>query len=477
MKHTRIFTLTSLLVALGLLISSAGPNPVAAQDNEPQSPAGLQIENQKLTWQVNQPYGEARLVIISPDGTRLERSFTSGQSIELLMSSVKLADGGYRYELLLLPVIDPFLAAQLRLTGEDTELRAALSARIPQPSVVSGAFSVQGGAFAQPLLEGGNQTEDIVQADDVIVTGSLCIGYDCLTDGTENFGFDTIKLKENNTQIYFDDTSATAGFPANDWRIVANDSSSGGANYLAIQDSTGGRVPFKVMAGARNNALFISSTGRVGLGTGTPVLNLHIVHGDTPSIRLEQDTSSGWSAQTWDMAGNESNFFLRDTTGGSKLPFRIQTGTPTNTLTLKSDGKVGIGTWSPVETLHVVGNIRADGYVIEYSDVNAKENFAKVDGASVLDKIAALPISSWNYRTEADSVRHIGPMAQDFFAAFGLGTDNKHIAALDTNGVTLAAIQELIRLNQTQQAEINALRAKNAELEARLERLEKALLP
>ena len=74
---------------------------------------------------------------------------------------------------------------------------------------------------------------------------------------------------------------------------------------------------------------------------------MHIVQGDTPAIRLDQDTSSGWTAQVWDMAGNESNFFVRDVTGGSKLPFRIQPGTPTNTITMKSDGKVGFGTWSP----------------------------------------------------------------------------------------------------------------------------------
>ncbi|MEP5152216.1 hypothetical protein, partial [Planktotalea sp.] len=90
---------------------------------------------------------------------------------------------------------------------------------------------------------------DIQQLDDVIISGgSLCVGMDCVNG--ENFGFDTIRLKENNLRIHFDDTSNSASFPGNDWRIVANDSGNGGSNYLAIEDSTAGRVPFRVEATA-----------------------------------------------------------------------------------------------------------------------------------------------------------------------------------------------------------------------------------
>jgi hypothetical protein len=91
----------------------------------------------------------------------------------------------------------------------------------------------------------------------------------------------------------------------------------------------------------------VEDYGRVGLGTSTPVVELHIKDSDTPTLRLEQDSSGGWTAQTFDVAGNESNFFIRDATNGSKLPFRIQPSTPSSTLCLKSDGRVGIGTWSP----------------------------------------------------------------------------------------------------------------------------------
>src|SRR3981189_1202573 len=91
----------------------------------------------------------------------------------------------------------------------------------------------------------------------------------------ESFGFDTIRMKENNTRIKFDDTSTAAGFPANDWQLTANDSASGGASKFSIEDITGAKVPFTIRAGAATNSIFVDSTGRLGLRTATPVLDIH----------------------------------------------------------------------------------------------------------------------------------------------------------------------------------------------------------
>lgn len=196
---------------------------------------------------------------------------------------------------------------------------------------------------------------DQVIPDDLVVQGSLCTGFDCANN--ENFGFDTIRLKENNLRIKFEDTSATGSFPSNDWQITANDSASGGMNKFSIDDITGGRTPFTIEAGAKSNSLYVDDYGRVGFGTSIPVTQLHSVNNNTPTLRLEQDGSGGWTPQSWDIAGNEANFFIRDVTNGSRLPFRIQPGAPTNALTLRSDGKVGIGTWSPDASLHVIGQM------------------------------------------------------------------------------------------------------------------------
>ena len=311
------------------------------------------------------------LSIAAPDGSVSSETYGAGA-----VPSVRVPggwqDGPYTYELKAVQSA----SKKSRTAGN---IGGGVSAS-GDPESQIGHFMVQGGRIIPPTgLEVslnaaeqavGQPEYDVVQADDLIVTGSQCIGFDCLTDGTEDFGFNTLKFKENNLRMFFEDTSVGT-FPSNDWKIITNDSASGGGNYFSVVDSTAARVPFKIEAGAKTSALYISSTGRVGLGTATPVLNMHIVHGDTPSIRLDQDTSSGWTAQVWDIAGNESNFFIRDVTGGSILPFRIQPGTPANTITMRADGKVGFGTWSPEAPME-----------LETTGANAIFKLQRTDGSS-----------------------------------------------------------------------------------------------
>jgi len=80
------------------------------------------------------------------------------------------------------------------------------------------------------------------------------------------------------------------------------------------------------------------------------------------------------------------------------------------------------------------------------SDVNAKADFAAVDARLVLEKVAALPIRSWRYKSQEASIRHIGPTAQDFRAAFAVGESERTITTVDADGVALAAIQGLHQL-------------------------------
>lgn len=81
-----------------------------------------------------------------------------------------------------------------------------------------------------------------------------------------------------------------------------------------------------------------------------------------------------------------------------------------------------------------------------------------VKGFEVLEKLAALPVSTWRYKTEPPEVRHLGPMAQDFKDAFGLGDSDKHINFVDANGVTIVAIQALYRRIAQLEAEVAALK-------------------
>jgi len=490
------------------------------------------------------------LIIKGPDNYISRTRFRAGQPIEFGLRG--LTDGTYRYEL------------QLTRTPGPTAVRSGAT-KIEGATVsgASGVFTlVDGHAADRGLTEsfstsptpkpGESSKSDSMFNDgddgatrtqvinmDQIVIGSQCVGQDC-TSG-ESFGFDTIRIKENNTRIKFDDTSNSGSFPNVDWQLTANESTNGGANKFSIEDVSNGRIPFTLEATAPSNSLFVDDGGRVGLGTSTPVVELHIVNGDSPTVRLDQNGSSGFTPQIWDLAGNETNFFVRDVTNGSRLPFKIRPNSPTDALVLEQGGtrlnnlttfsaNVGMGRTTADHQLHVqgdatdapvkieevsgansiremllitnnggstiqfddtsgdlhdwqvsstrfgffiteedsgatefvlsrgTGNLTITGTLTQNSDVNRKTNITPVDPAEVLNRVAELPISTWAYK-EDDQVKHLGPMAQDFYKQFGLGNSERRIATIDTSGVALAAIQGLKQEIDRKDAQIRELRA------------------
>ncbi len=142
--------------------------------------------------------------------------------------------------------------------------------------------------------------------------------------------------------------------------------------------------------------------------------------------------------------------------------------------------RFGIGVLSPTNPLeHSSGaHLTAGGVWTNASDENLKENFQPVDGAELLDKIEQLPISEWNYKTESDEVKHIGPTAQDFQKVFGIGENDKTISTIDPSGIALAAIKELNNKlntqNQTLSQENKQLRKEMEELKKMVQELAKA---
>jgi hypothetical protein len=376
-----------------------------------------------VRWEVVTPYSAVTLTISAPDGRVFRNEFKWGASPEFMITDKRgerLPDGQYAYELRLTPVLSAGVRESLataRGKDDDAEEVRATRRRGSLPDLVqSGTFSILNGAIivagaqeeprSRPtsklivpsgVIGSGNTVTknqqqhhplliakpDDVIPDDLIVQGSACVGLDCVNG--EVFGFDTIRVKENNTRIQFDDTSTTAGFPTNNWQIRANSSASGGGSFLGFVDqgatanSETGTVVFEVDAGAPANSLRVSSTGRVGLRTATPVLDLHIATGDTPAQRLEQTSAGGFTAQTWDIAGNEANFFVRDVTGGSRLPFRIRPGAPTSSLDISASGNVGIGIASPAKKLHIFGS---NSQVFVDRTANTAGNYALINFAT-----------------------------------------------------------------------------------------------
>jgi hypothetical protein len=372
-----------ILAILGLLLIPTLASAQKAPEPIGRTQAGLDT----IEWPLTASGDSVMLTVVSPSDEVYVADFSSGRTPTVRLRDLGFGkvppDGVYHYELRLTPRISNAVKSQLkaaRQANDDVAARRIMRDNgILFTTVQSGGFVVVNGSIVNPDADEGSvgigkiksgataksgtaagsgesimklipKANDQVIPDDLIVQGSACVGLDCVNN--ESFGFDTIRLKENNTRIKFDDTSTSAGFPNNDWQLTANDSG-GGANKFSIEDITGSKVPFTITAGASTNSIFVDSTGRVGFRTSTPVLDLHISTSNTPAIRQEQTNAGGFTAQTWDIGANEANWFVRDVTGGSRLPLRIRPGAPTSSIDIAASGNVGIGTASPDVLLDV----------------------------------------------------------------------------------------------------------------------------
>lgn len=211
--------------------------------------------------------------------------------------------------------------------------------------------------------------------------------------------------------------------------------------------------PFIITGSVADSLLVLRGQG-IGSGTGTPQASVHVVRSDGSSqIRVEENygrlasrdllrllnvgpatvrLDNKATGQAWSFGSTlTGNFFVGATPG-------LTAG-----LVLSPSGDVTIG-----------------GTLTQGSDRNSKQAIEPIDGAALLERVARLPLATWEYKDTA-GVRHLGPMAQDFAAEFGLGADDKHIAPGDAAGVSLAAIQAL-------KSENDALRTRLAALEGQV---------
>src|SRR4030095_6194245 len=104
-----------------------------------------------------------------------------------------------------------------------------------------------------------------------------------------------------------------------------------------------------------------------------------------------------------------------------------------------------------------------------------KENFEAVDGRDILARLSRIPILKWNAKGTDPTIKHLGPMAQDFYAAFGLGDDDKSISTIDLDGVALASIQSLYERVKEQDAQVASLNTQVARTQTPIEDLQSTL--
>ncbi|NNE68383.1 MAG: hypothetical protein HKN33_17590 [Pyrinomonadaceae bacterium] len=369
-----------------------------------------------VTWRITTPHRSVTLSVSSPDGQVYRRVFPSGFNPEFKPSSGPdglIRDGSYTYEITVTPILPKQTIdalARARAAGNEEAVKTDLQKRglLPEAQISSGSFRVYRGtiftkadSFVEPDVGAGDSDEPRTEAktppvksnvrdtdiptegvqvinEDLVVVGSQCLGIDCPSNPT--FGFDTLRLQENNLRIKFDDTSNSQSFPNNDWQLTANESTNGGANKFSIEDTTNNKIPFTIEGNSPTNTLYVDSSGRIGVKTNTPVVELHIKDGDTPTLRLEQDGSSGFGSQIWDVAGNEANFFVRDATNASRLVFKIKPGAPTSSIFVQNNGRVGLQTESPTRTLDVNGGIRLRSDGLEFPDGSVQMTAASGSG-------------------------------------------------------------------------------------------------
>jgi hypothetical protein len=274
---------------------------------------------------------------------------------------------------------------------------------------------------------------------------------------------------------------ATGGKISGSLATGANQAMSGGSNFLAGDSNTASGYASSVTAGISNTAegpYSVVSGGRGNSSEGTDAVIVggsdNVASGARSFIgagieNLAMGANSmicgGWAneaAGSYSFAGghhakaSESRTFVWN--GNSSFAVAdSQRSDGAGSVTMRAPGGYrffsGSGTTTTGAALPV-----GSGSWSSMSDRNAKENLVAVDGEELLARLSLVPISKWNYSTQDDAICHIGPMAQDFYAAFGVGESDTHISNVDADGVALAAIQELTRQIRELKAEIERLK-------------------
>ncbi len=246
-------------------------------------------------------------------------------------------------------------------------------------------------------------------------------------------------------------------------RIPAGDSTSGitatadanGARLMVSDYDLGGADGITLSTGSTGSLISVSGVGSGGTA-GLALRNDRIRLGEL-STAVPNSVALGNRAK----ANHAGSFVLADMSA-----MDLVTTTPDQFLVRASGGTTIYS--NNIQTTGV--SLPANGGQWEMvSDSALKSNIRPIDGGQLLDRLADVPISRWNYEGQSDEVEHIGPMAQDFYAAFGLGGDETKISSLDPAGVALAAIKELTKRTERiaeleadlakQQQQINELRA------------------
>ncbi len=449
MRHKKVrFSLPLIILALAVIplgAYAAGPH------HQPIGRAAMSATG--IEWHPVVDHAALVLSVQHPDGRVVTETFPAGSS-PMLRAEALGRDGMYSYEMRVVPHVAPPVKARLaaaRASGDErTMLRIQREAGLDAVVVQSGSFTIAGGMVVSPdLVEDAagprspaanarppaNPGANTFFTDDVSARGGVCAGFDCTS--SESYGFASMKMKENNTRLKFEDTSASAGFATTDWQLSANDTFSGGANKFFVEDLTAVTVPLLIEGGTPSNSLYLDSTGRIGFRTSTPAKDLHIIGSGTPTIRLEQ---SGVNAHAWDMFGNNFNFVVHDAIALTS-PLIVRTGAPTSAFVIDASARIGLGVAFPSFPIHHSSGARLDGgNWINASSRAVKQDIRGLDGAAAFDALRSLQPVTFAYKSNPGDTQ-VGFIAEDVPEIVATA-DRKGLSSMDVVAVLTKVIQE-----------------------------------
>jgi hypothetical protein len=298
-------------------------------------------------------------------------------------------------------------------------------------------------------------------------------GYQNTASGenSTSMGYGDTASGSSSTALGYQNTAGGAASTAMGEHVTASGEASAAIGYFNIA-SGAAAIAMGSFAQAANNNTFVwaDSQNPSFSSTTNDEFSVRAQNG----VRLSDNTSLYFGATTRQMInlwGTQYAIGVQSLT----TYFRTDNASPNNGFIWYKGGTNNSGYANPgggVELMHLVqSGLYVNSTFVSSSDRNVKQDFADVSSRAILDKVAHLPIQTWAY-TNDPAVKHLGPVAQDFYAAFNIGPDDKHIAVVDEGGVALAAIQGLNQKLEETRMENATLKQQNDLLAERLNELE-----
>ncbi len=488
-------------IACVVLILALAHLPALAQPLATESLAGT-----SLSIAPGASYDSAVLQIAGPEGYRLDRRFEASAPIlvDLVvdgkMSTPGIAgrelardegiesppDGRYRYDLTMTDAAGELQQVSGQFFVENgaavsrqakREELGAVRADLNQVAAAGGYTSASEAYAAQDWMYITDSADDglthlTLDSDD---SGSTILELWGVVNDQGNFSIQECGSNlpdagcQFTTMFFPDDSGGKIGFgttaPQGSSQIHMRGPTSGLMLLEEADTSTGFWVgpwngDFLVDSVTGNGFLVVDDvTGHVGVAVNPPLASLHVTshfQNGTAKLLVTEENSTVTGRTLFELQNNGNvQFFFQNTDSGdlwqmSQLASVFQISTPSGSgkfRVRRGGGLQALNGSTEIMALNSTGDLTVKS-VTQTSSKQEKRGFESVDAVSVLEKVAGLPISEWSYKADGPSVRHVGPMSEDFHAAFGLGKTDKGLTSIDTSGVALAAIQGLVQENK-----------------------------